>query len=44
MPNGVDPDKTPHSVASHLGLHCLLRPNCPNTYGVYDILFHININ
>ena len=22
-----------HSAASHLGLHCLLRPVCPNTYG-----------
>ena len=29
MANSVDPDKTPHSVASHMGLHCLLRPVCP---------------
>ena len=33
--NSVDPDETPHFVASHLGLHCLLRPICPNTYGKY---------
>ena len=38
MASSVDPDETPHSVASHLGLHCLLRLNCPNTYGVSDIL------
>ena len=25
----------PRSGASHLGLHCLLRPVCPNTYGNY---------
>ena len=29
--NSVDPDQTPRSVASVLGLHCLLRPVCPNT-------------
>ena len=23
MPNSVDPDEMPHSVAFHLGLHCL---------------------
>ena len=33
MANSVEPDETPHSMASHLGLHCLLRPVCPNTYG-----------
>ena len=38
----MDPDGTSHSVVSHLGLHCLLKPNCPNTYGVYDLLFQIN--
>ena len=27
----VDTDQMPHSVASDLGLHCLLRPVCPNT-------------
>ena len=34
--NSVDPDETPHDAASHLGLHCLLRSVCPNTYGKYD--------
>ena len=33
--NSVDPDETPSSTASHLGLNCLLRPVCPNTYGKY---------
>ena len=33
--NSVDSDETPPSAASHLGLHCLLRPVCPNTYGKY---------
>ena len=33
--NSVDPDEMPHFVASHLGLHCLLMPVCPNTYGKY---------
>ena len=33
MANSVDPDETRRSVASHLGLHCLLRPVGPNTYG-----------
>ena len=39
--NSVDPDETPRSAASHLGLYCLLRSVCPNTYGKYgsrDIL------
>ena len=35
MANSVDPDETPRSAASHLGLYCLLRPVCPNTYGKY---------
>ena len=34
--NSVDPDGTPRSAASHLGLYCLLRPVCPNTYGKLD--------
>ena len=38
MASSMDPDETPHSVVSQLGLHCLLRLNCTNTYGVYDIL------
>ena len=33
--NAVDSDEMPHSAASHLGLHCLLRPVCVNTYGKY---------
>ena len=33
MANSVDHDEIPHSAASHLGLHCLLRPVGPNTYG-----------
>ena len=36
--NSVDPDETPRSAASHLGLYCLLRPVCPNIYGKYGIL------
>ena len=35
MANSVDPDETPRSAASHLGLYCLLRPVYPNTYGKY---------
>ena len=33
MASSVGTDQTPHSVASDLGLHCLLRPFCPNTKG-----------
>ena len=33
MANSVDPDEMPPSVASHMGLHCLLRPVGPNAYG-----------
>ena len=36
--NSVDPDETPRSAASHLGLYCLLRPVCPNIYGKYGTL------
>ena len=35
MENNVDPDQTPRSAASDLGLHCLLRHVCPNTKGNY---------
>ena len=35
----LDPDETPRSAASHLGLYCLLRPVCPNTYGKYSTFF-----
>ena len=38
MANSVDPDETPRSAASHLGLYSLLRPVCPNTYGKYGNL------
>ena len=30
--NSADPDQTPQNAASDLGLHCLLRPVCPNTW------------
>ena len=30
--NSVDPDETPHSAASHLGLNCLFRAVCLKTY------------
>ena len=33
MANSVDPDQTPHSAVSDLGLHCLQRPICPDTLG-----------
>ena len=35
MANSADPDETLCSIASHLGLHCLLRLVYPNTYGKY---------
>ena len=37
--NSVDPDQTaPFKEQSDLGLHCLLRPTCPNIkhYTVYS--------
>ena len=37
MANSVDPDETPRSAASHLDLHCLFKPVCPNTYGKYGM-------
>ena len=40
MENSLDPNYMPHSVASDLGLHCLLKSLCPNTWGKYDILDH----
>ena len=41
MSDSVDPDETPHSVVSHLGLlHCLLWPACLNTYGKYGTCRH----
>ena len=41
MANSVDPDETPRSAASHLGLYCLLRPVCPNTYGKYGTFLEL---
>ena len=38
LANSEDPDETPQNAASHLGLHCLLRPVCPNTYSKYGKL------
>ena len=32
-------DQTPRPVASDLGLHCLLRPVCPNPYVYHGIGF-----
>ena len=40
--DSVDPDQLPHSVASDLGLHCLLRLVCPNTWEKYDKSVLIN--
>ena len=33
--NSVDPDQTPRSAASDLGVHCLQMPICPNTKRYY---------
>ena len=38
MATSADPDETPRSAASCLGVHCLLRPVCLNTYDIYGIL------
>ena len=38
MANSVDPDQMLHVAASDLGLHCLQRPICPNTWGYYSIV------
>ena len=37
MANSVDPDEAQYSAASPLGLHCLLRPVCRNTYEKYGM-------
>ena len=37
MANSVDPDQMLQNAASDLGLHCLLRPVCPNMKGYYGI-------
>ena len=36
MANSLEPDEMPHSLESDLGLHCLLRPVRPNTFGKYS--------
>ena len=41
MTNSVDPDQTPHSLASDVGLHCLLRPACPNIFRQNVANFHL---
>ena len=43
MANSVNPDQTPHSVASDLGLHCLQRPIYLGFFTVHDTLFLIFI-
>ena len=40
--NCANPDQTPRSAASHLGLRCLLRPVFPNISGKYDNLIKSN--
>ena len=40
--NSVDPDETPRSAVSLLGLHCLLRPACPSTYSEYGIYISLH--
>ena len=37
--NSVDPDQTPRSTTSDLGLHYLLMPVCPNTSNIYGNMF-----
>ena len=41
--NCVDPDQTPRSAASDLGLHCLLRYVCPNTFSKYGNMIKSNL-
>ena len=36
--NSVDPDETPRSAASHLGLYCLHRHIFPITYGTNQLI------
>ena len=36
MANSVEPDEMPHFLESDLGLHCLIRPVRPNTFGKYS--------
>ena len=41
LANSADPDQTPRSVASDLGLQYLHRPACPITLSKYGI-FAVN--
>ena len=41
MANSVDPEQTPRSAASDLGLHCLLRLVCRNSKGKNCIEFGV---
>ena len=40
LANSVDPDQTPHSAASDLGLHCLLRTVCPIRVNMVFTLYY----
>ena len=41
MANNLDPDETPHSAASHLGLHCLPKPGRSNTYSKVQYMVRV---
>ena len=43
MANCVDPDQMLHSVASDLGLRCLLRSICLNICSKYDNIIFCHI-
>ena len=42
MANNVDPDQTPRTAASDLGLYCLLRSVFPNTWSKYGYFIKMN--
>ena len=39
IPKGVVTDQMPYSAVTVLGLHCLLRHVCPNTWNKYGKVF-----
>ena len=39
MANSADPDQMQYSATYDLGLHCLLRPVCPNSKGYYGYYY-----
>ena len=41
MATSLDPDETLHSAASHLGLHCLLRPVRIHTVNMVHLLSRV---